>query len=136
MGNWSLNQNVAIGETVFTVLPSNQSSPVGKALVPARGSGKVKPGQTVQVRLNNFPDQEFGYILGKVGSISEVPLPDGNYVAEILFLNGLETNYSIYIPLNGTLTGVAEIVTEDIRLLKRIIMPVKRIVRKHYGQND
>ncbi|MDP4277254.1 MAG: HlyD family efflux transporter periplasmic adaptor subunit [Bacteroidota bacterium] len=132
MGNWSPNQNVTSGETVFTILPDHLSAPIGKALVPATGSGKVKQGQVVLVRLNNFPDKEFGYIKGKVRSLSNVPLSDGNYVAEIQFPEGLKTNYAIKLTASGTLTGVAEIITNDIRLVERIIMPVKRVVRKHY----
>ena len=132
MGNWSENQNVQIGETLFTVLPVGDNTPLGKALLPVLGSGKVKTGQTVHVRLNNYPDQEFGYIDGLVRNVSAVPLPDGNYVAEISFPKGLKTNYSVEIPATGTLLGTAEIITEDIRLLKRIIMPVRRVLKKHF----
>ena len=132
MGNWNENQNVQVGEALFTVVPLGQTEPVGKALLPTLGSGKVKSGQEVHVRLNNYPDQEFGYIKGIVKSVSNVPLPDGKYVAEISFPEGLNTNYTISIPANGTLIGSAEIITEDIRLLKRIIMPVKRIIKKHF----
>lgn len=132
MGNWSENQNVQSGEALFTVVSSGQTEPVGKALLPTLGSGKVKAGQMVHVRLNNFPDQEFGYIEGIVRSVSNVPLPDGKYVAEISFPKGLKTNYTITIPANGTLLGNAEIITDDIRLLERIIMPVRRIVKKHF----
>lgn len=132
MGNWSLNQNVIEGETVFTIMPSGLSTPIGKALVPTTGSGKVIPGQWVQVHLNNYPDKEFGFIKGMVRSLSDVPLKDGQYVAEIVFPDGLTTNYSYTIPAQGTLSGYADIITEDVRLLKRIVMPVTRLVKKHY----
>lgn len=128
MGNWSLNQNVSDGDIVFTVLPSGQTESIGKAMVPSEGSGKVHPGQTVHIHLSNFPDKEYGFIKGKVGSLSSVPMTDGTYVAEIVFPNGLNTTYSYPIPVSGTLSGYAEIVTEDIRLLKRIVMPVKRLL--------
>jgi biotin carboxyl carrier protein len=130
MGNWSLNQNVNNGDIVFTVLPSGLTEPVGKAMVPAKGSGKVLPGQIVHVHLSNFPDKEYGFIKGVVGSLSDVPLSDGTYVAEIVFPDGLKTTYGVSIPVSGTLTGYADVVTEEIRLLKRIVMPVKRIINR------
>lgn len=132
MGNWSLNQNVVEGETVFTIVPNGTSVPIGKALVPTAGSGKVNPGQAVQVHFSNYPDKEFGFIQGRVQSISEVPLNDGYYVAEIVFPNGLTTNYNFSIPVQGTLSGYADIITDDIRLLKRVIMPITRLANKHF----
>lgn len=132
MGNWSLNQNVIEGETVLTIMPTGSSTPIGKALVPSIGSGKVIPGQWVQVHLTNYPDKEFGFIKGMVRSLSDVPLKDGQYVAEIVFPDGLTTNYAFSIPAQGTLSGYADIITEDVRLLKRIIMPVTRLVKKHF----
>lgn len=130
MGNWSLNQNVTQGEIVFTVLPTGRTESVGKAQVPPDGSGKVLPGQTVHIHLSNYPDKEFGFIKGEVGSISEVPMSDGTYIAEILFPNGLQTTYGYTVPATGTLSGYVEIVTEDIRLLKRIVLPIKRIINR------
>lgn len=130
MGNWSLNQNVTNGDIVFTVLPSGLTEPMGKAMVPAEGSGKVLPGQIVHVHLSNFPDKEYGFIKGVVGSLSDVPLSDGTYVAEIQFPNGLKTTYGFFIPVSGTLSGYVDVVTEDIRLLKRIVMPVKRLINR------
>ena len=61
---WSRNQNVKSGETVFMVQPSDSSMVLGKALLPLQGSGKVHAGQRVHIRLNNYPDQEFGYVKG------------------------------------------------------------------------
>jgi hypothetical protein len=93
MNYWSNNQNVETGETLFTILPTIQTSPIGKALLPIQGSGKVKPGQRVNVHLNNFPDQEFGYLEGVVKNISNTPNSKSMYIVEIRFPKGLLTNY-------------------------------------------
>ena len=42
---WSVNQYVESGATVFVVAPEEESLPVGTALLPLQGSGKVKAGQ-------------------------------------------------------------------------------------------
>lgn len=129
MGIWSRNQNVNTGETVFTVVPSRQDKPKGKALLPVQGAGKVKTGQRVNVRINNFPDQEFGYLTGKVESISSVPTAEGFYVVEITFPNGMQTNYGKTLPITQQMLGSADIITEDLRLMERFFMPVKKLLK-------
>lgn len=129
MGVWSSNQNVNAGETAFTVVPLQQDTPKGKAMLPAQGAGKVIPGQRVNVRINNFPDQEFGYLIGKVESISGVPTAEGLYVAEINFPNGMQTNYNKLLPITQQMLGSADIITDDLRLLERLFMPVKKMIR-------
>lgn len=129
MGIWSSNQNVNAGETVFTVVPSLQDKPKGKALLPGIGAGKVQTGQRVNVRINNFPDKEFGYLIGEVASISAVPTVDGFYVVEIDFPDGMRTNYGKTLPVTRQMAGSADIITEDLRLLERMLLPVKKMIR-------
>lgn len=131
MGYWSDNQNVNNGDIVFSVVPSLQSMVVGKLLLPIKGSGKVQVGQRANVRLNNYPDQEFGYLEGRVEHISDTPDPNGNYVVELRFPNGLVTNYGIQLPSNRQLQGNAEVITEDIRLIVRFFNPIKKLVLKY-----
>lgn len=124
---WSENQNIEIGKSIFVVAPDKESAPLGQASLPLQGSGKVKPGQIVNIRLNNFPDQEFGYVKGIVKSISPVPTAEGTYIVDIALPKGLNTNYGKTLPMTQEMKGSAEIVTEDLRLLERLIMPLKKI---------
>jgi multidrug resistance efflux pump len=127
MGVWSNNQNVSAGETVFTIVPSGQDTPKGKAMLPVQGAGKVQVGQRVNVRLNNFPDQEFGYLIGRVESISSIPTVDGFYVLEVDFPNGMLTNYGKTLPITQQMLGIADVITEDLRLMERFFMPIRRM---------
>lgn len=129
MGIWSNNQNVIAGETIFTVVPPGQNSPKGKAMLPVQGAGKVRAGQRVNVRINNFPDQEFGYLIGKVTSISSIPTEDGFYLVEVDFPRGMKTNYDQILPISRQMQGTADIITDDLRLIERFIMPIKKILR-------
>jgi len=131
MGYWSNNQNVGLGEIVFSVVPTVQTMPVCKMLLPAQGSGKVVVGQRANVRLNNFPDQEFGYLEGRVEHISDTPDSDGMYVVEIRFPKGLVTNYGVQLPITSQMQGSAEIITEDIRLIVRFFNPIKKLLLKY-----
>ncbi len=136
MGNWSQNRQVSSGETVFTILPTKMSPPIGKALVPSKGSGKVSIHNLVHVHMDNYPDQEFGFVNGYINSISKVPLSDGSYVAEIRFPHGLTTNYGFKIQSSGQIRGTAEIITNELTLLERIILPTKHYIIKHFYKYD
>lgn len=127
MSVWSSNQNVVAGETVLVVAPEMETPPVGKAFLPLQGSGKVKVGQSVNIRLNNYPDQEFGYVRGQVSSISPVPTADGMYVVEISLSQGMQTNYGEALPLIREMKGTADVITADMRLLERLFMPLRKI---------
>lgn len=123
---WNDRQYIPNGEKIFTIVPYEKDEIVGKALLPVQRSGKVKIGQRVIVRFTNFPDQEFGIVNGKVQRISLVPT-DANYIVEISFPDGLTTNYNKTLPFSHEMTATAEIVTDDLRLIERFIMPIKKI---------
>jgi len=132
---WVSNQNVQSGEEVFTVIPVLESRLIGKAMLPVARSGKVKIGQKANLRLDNFPDNEFGMLKGLVLNISLVPTVSGGttyYVVEIALPDGLNTNYKKELPYLPNMQGVAEIITEDISLLGRFIMPMKKIFNEGY----
>lgn len=116
-----------VGGYRFVVAPKEESLPVGTALLPLQGSGKVKAGQRVNLRLNNYPDQEFGYVRGEVRSVSPLPTAEGMYVVDIALPDGLTTNYGKMLPLTREMKGSAEIITDDLRLLERLIMPLRKI---------
>ncbi|MEY8721795.1 HlyD family efflux transporter periplasmic adaptor subunit [Bacteroides stercorirosoris] len=131
---WSKNQNVAAGEQVFNIIPNKAGTLMGKALLPAQRSGKVKVGQTVNIHFSNFPDNEFGFVKGVVGNISLVPSKtkeENNYVVEINLPGGLVTSYHKELPYLPEMGGTAEIVTDDLSLLERFILPIKRILKEN-----
>ena len=125
---WSRNQNVKSGETVFMVQPSDSSMVLGKALLPLQGSGKVHAGQRVHIRLNNYPDQEFGYVNGEVKSVSPAPTEEGMYVVEITLPDGLKTNYKKQLPVSRELKGTADIILADRNVLERLLAPLRKVL--------
>lgn len=121
MQPWKKKQLVEKGETMFVVIPKDTICYVGKALLPMNGIGKVQLGQRTIIRLPAFPEQEFGFIEGKVKSVSPVPNSEGYYVVEILFPNGLLTNHGKELPLIRSLEGTASIVTQEKSLLEKLL---------------
>ena len=123
---WGENQMVSPGEVIFTIIPS-QSNLVGRLTVPTQNSGKIKAGQKVLVKLDNFPYQQFGVVTGKVKSISLSPDADGNYFVEITLPNNLTTSHNQKLPFDKELRGTADIVTEDLRLIERFFYQFREV---------
>lgn len=128
MGIWSKNQNVTAGDLIMIIMPKDHSSSVGRAQMSAVGAGKVQLSQRVIVRLNNYPDGEFGFVEGRVSSISDIPNKDGNYIIGINFPHGLKTNYGKHLPQSKQTLGSAEIITKDKRLIENFIQPIEKLL--------
>ena len=125
------NLYVTAGELFARIVPEEPGEWVGRMSLPIAGSGKVKKGQRVIVRFSNYPDQEFGIVEGRVSSVSMVPLED-NYLVEIVFRDGLTTNYGICLPARQEMKATAGIVTEELRLMERLFQPLRKILREGF----
>lgn len=130
IGNyWSVNQNVKVGDIVMSIIPEKEDMPYGRLTIGMENSGKVKQGQTVNIKLSNFNYNEFGMLTGKVKSISLVP-DQSKYYIEVELTNGLRTNYNKQLPFLHEMSGTGEIITEDMRLIERIIGPIRTLIKE------
>jgi len=127
---WTENQNISAGESVFNVIPEKEDKLIGKALLPVARSGKVKKGQRVNIFLVNYPDEEFGIVRGVIENISLVPV-DNHYTLEIALPDGLLTTYKKTLPFSQEMAANIEIITENLRLLERTFMPIKKMIYKN-----
>ncbi|HSG67733.1 MAG TPA: HlyD family efflux transporter periplasmic adaptor subunit [Bacteroidales bacterium] len=125
---WANNQNITAGEKIISIVPVDSSNIIGKLTMPVYRSGKVKVGQKVNIRFDNYPYMEFGMVTGYVDKISIVPA-DNSYTVDISFPDGLRTNYQMVLPFTQRMTGKAEIITQDTRLLTRIIRPLRSLIQ-------
>lgn len=132
---WTKNQNITAGDIVFNIVPNNRGEIIGKALLPTERSGKVKIGQKVNIRFSNYPDKEYGIIKGIVKNISLIPIANGketkNYIVDIQLPNGLKTSYNKDLPFLPEMEGQADIITEDISLLERFLLPLKKVITEN-----
>ncbi|MBQ0734116.1 HlyD family secretion protein [Aquimarina celericrescens] len=127
---WTQNQTVTAGDLVFIIIPSEDSSYLAKIKAPSQNSGKIKIGQTANIRLENFPDNEFGTLKGTVKSISLLPDKDGLYLIDVELPEKLITTYNKEIPFKQEMRGVVEIITEDLRLIERFFYQFRTIMDK------
>lgn len=121
------NDYIQTGEELFKIVP-DKNQIVGQVNLPENGSGKVKKGQNVIIKLNNYPYNEYGSIKGKVTRISlatnQQTLSDNqkkinSYLVDVDLPYGLKTNYGVELNFHAEAKGTAEIVTEDRRLIER-----------------
>jgi len=127
---WSENQSVREGETVMTVVPAGDNEIIARIRIPMAGYGKVKEGQDVNIQLEGYPYLEYGMVHGIVRSMSLVP-QDNLYVIDVELPDGLSTFYGKQLDFNQNMSGRAEIITEDMKLIERLIYPFKFLVEKN-----
>lgn len=127
---WAAYQNIATGEEAFNIIPNEDLDMLGKVYLPVSRSGKVKTGQKVILKLENFPQNEYGTLRGRVDNISLVPSVEGEsltYTVEVSLPDGLKTSYKKVLPYLPNMVGQADIITTDISLLGRFMAPLKKL---------
>lgn len=112
-----------------------QSQIIGRITLPVKGAGKVAIGQKVNIRFDNFPYMEFGYLKGKVKNISLMPSNE-NYIVEVELPQDMKTNYDIPLNFSQEMKGSAEIITEDLRLIQRFLNPLKSLLRHRVSPSE
>ncbi|MEO1627028.1 MAG: HlyD family efflux transporter periplasmic adaptor subunit, partial [Bacteroidota bacterium] len=126
---WSPQQFVRANEEIMAIVPRSGSGKViGKAILPIANSGKVRIGQDANILLDGFPFQEFGVIPSKVKSISLIPQKD-NYLVAIELPDSLRTTYDVEIPFRQEMSGTVNIITENRRILERVLDRLLSIVK-------
>jgi multidrug resistance efflux pump len=133
LSNLTENQFIKTSTTLFAVVPNNQNY-IGQITIPTQGFGKVAKGQKVRIKLNNYPYQEFGQLIGEITDISLIPTAisetQNAYFITISLPQDLITTYKKNIVFTPEMTGTAEIITEDLRLIERIFNMFRKVLDK------
>ena len=129
---WSENQIVEKDEPVLSIVPMDAGDFIGRINLKMNRSGKVKPGQAVNIKLSGYPYLEYGMIRGMVKSKSLVP-SEGSYIIELSLPSGLTTLYGKKLDFTQNMQGTAEIITDNLRLLQKIINPFRYLISRNKG---
>jgi multidrug resistance efflux pump len=125
---WTTNQNIHQGDEVLSIVPAEKQEIIAKLILPVQNSGKLKEGQKVNIKLNNYPYQEFGVLNGNVKSISVMP-KDNNYAVEVYLPNKLRTSYRKELVYKEEMEGTAEIITQELTVLDRVFYQFRKITK-------
>lgn len=133
---WNNDQFINAGEPIFTIIPRQQEI-IGQVHLPTTGAGKVKAGQEVIVKLEDYPYMEYGSVKGYVDNISlttnTVQSQQGSmetYLVTIVFPDQLKTNYGATLDFRFEIRGSAEIITNDRKLIHRFFDNMKYILKR------
>lgn len=136
LGFWRENIVVGTSTELFCISPSKNNY-VGEMYMDANGAGKVELGMEVNIKLLDYPYEEYGYIKGYIKQISNQATNVKNqdktkkaYLVNVEFSEGLVTNYGKRITPNFDAIGTAEIITNKKRLIERLFDNLKSYTEK------
>jgi len=126
--NINENQFVSANSELLAIVPENQNY-MGLVHIPSTGYGKIKKGQKVRLKMDKFPYQEYGQLNGSITNISIIPNKK-TYLVKVKLSNGLVSSYNRTLTYTPNMTGKAEIITDDLRLIERVFNQFKKLVDK------
>ncbi len=112
-------QFVEEGFEIGVVVPQLEQEAKGTIWLPVAKASPVKPGKKVVVSFEVYPVLEFGSTIGRVESISQVPI-NGQVALTIDFPRGLITEFGRELDASQTMKGKANIIIKDKRFIERI----------------
>jgi hypothetical protein len=127
---WSENQSVIADEPVLSVIPDDAGELIGRINLSMQRSGKVMIDQEVYIKLSGFPYLEYGMVRGTVRSKSLVTSGEA-YVIEVSLPPDLITLYGKKIEFTQNMRGTAEILTNDLTLIQKIISPFRHLISRN-----
>jgi hypothetical protein len=125
---FNVGEYVNANTEIVTILPNTQKL-AGKISLPLFGSGKVKYGQEIIIKFDNFPFQEYGTISGKIKSISEMPIQNV-FMVNVSLPDSLKTNFGKLLEFKQNMSGTSEIITEDYNLFERLFFKIRDLTSR------
>jgi len=107
------------GTELVVVVPPDNTETIGKIDLNINGSGKVREGQKVIVKLKSYPFPEFGALIGEISWKGRLPT-NKTIPIEVGFPDELITTTGKLIDPSREMTGSAQIITEDKRFIERL----------------
>jgi multidrug resistance efflux pump len=126
---WSINQNVKMGDALFSIVSLQEQQFLGKCLLPTENAGKLAIGQSVNIKLNDYPYNENGMLQGIVKNISNVPTNNA-YIVDVDLKNGLITSYNKVLPYKEEMKGQADVITQNLTVMDRIFFNLRKLVQR------
>jgi multidrug efflux pump subunit AcrA (membrane-fusion protein) len=123
------HSSVRRGEEVFGLVPDSTGLRA-EALMPQVGSGSVRPGQRARLAFASYPVRDVGYVEGIVQDIGLLPR-DSVLLVRIALPHGLRASYGGQLTFQQQMRGVAEIVTGETNIIRRIANSAKLIRDRH-----
>ena len=96
-------------------------------MLPQSGAGKVRTGQRVHIKLDNYPYNEFGLVDGYVETVSQISRENA-FLLTVILPEGLTTSFQKKLEFKQEMQGIAEVVTEDLTLIDRLFYQFRSLL--------
>ena len=118
----NLEQNKFTEGNAIIIVPEGDSF-YGSISIPIVGAGKVKIGQKVIVKLNDYPYREFGVLTGTLMELYPVA-NEKSYMGKVKFQDINLSSYNKKITIKENMNGIGEVVTNDRNILERLFQTI------------
>ncbi len=121
---WAENQDLSTADIAFFIVSPMQHI-MAKATVPIYKSAKMKIGQTVNLKLANYPFEQYGILRGSIANIASIPIND-SYLITIDLPQNLETTNKKKLVFYPEMKADAQVILKEERLLIKLLLKFKR----------
>jgi multidrug resistance efflux pump len=122
----SSNQFIREGAEVLTIIPK-ETAIVCVAQVPTQSFSKVREGQKVIISLENYPELEFGQLIGRVETFSRTH-NQSTYRIMVSLPKNLFTTYHQKLEYLPEMKGHVQVITKDVSLMQRMFNHVNDLL--------
>jgi hemolysin D len=129
---------VQAGQTLMSVVPEGEGLEI-EAVFQNRDSGFLQAGQTVLIKLDAYPAERFGLLKGKILSVGADARKDEAsktwvYAARITPNQAYVEREGKRYPIAPGMTGTADVVTGERRLISYFFEPVIKAIQDGFGE--
>ncbi|TCJ19599.1 HlyD family efflux transporter periplasmic adaptor subunit [Flaviaesturariibacter flavus] len=117
---------VSNGEELFYVQPA-VTTYYAQLMAGQAGLGKIKEGQRVRLKVDNYPSEQYGNLKGIVTSISSFPNRRDSFLVQVRLPEGLTTSYRKDLFFRNNMLASAEIITDNRKLFDRFFDPLRTL---------
>jgi len=118
---WESGEFLNVADQILTVIPLKAQEIYATGILPIANAGKVKVGQKVNIKLDDYPYREFGILDGKLVYISKTQ-NKGYYSIKVQVDRNMHSfNRKQLLCFKSNMLATAEIITDDVTLFQRLL---------------
>lgn len=122
------NQEIKMGQPLFSIHPDDIQYYI-EMWISQYNFGKVRPNQSVLLKFQAYPYEQFGTVSGRIESINPNP-SDSGYFAKVILPYGLITNNKHEVLYQNGLAAEADILVDNMRLLQKFYYNLTKQFRR------
>jgi hypothetical protein len=124
-GTFYILEDYSTKKILYTVMP-NDSGFVVAGEIEQKDKAKIYTNQSLKIELDDYPENNYGYLLGTVEQISDLPIKN-RYLLKIHLTNNTNTSKNISLKINDKTKGRAKAIFRDKSILQTLFKKIWKI---------